>query len=192
MLRPALIALLLATPLASFAQAPTRQPLTEAQVPKAVLTALDATLGGPADSWEKVTLKNKQARVVATLTRLNPSSGVMVTQRVRYTEDGRQTSMTEYQAKAPKTFEEVEPYLGTGGVNPALTEKVKGLFKTGRIVSFERFSFAPGKQDTQVVVHRVRLANAKGEVATVAVDDEGRDVDLWKYPVRKLEGEDLD
>jgi hypothetical protein len=38
----------------------------------------------------------------------------------------------------------------------------------------------------------VRLTNARGEAVTVAVYDAGREVDLSKYPVRKLEGEDLD
>lgn len=64
--------------------------------------------------------------------------------------------------------------------------------KASFTLSFERFSFVPGKRDAQVSVHRVRLTNARGEAVTVAVDDEGREVDLSKYPVRKLEGEDLD
>jgi hypothetical protein len=192
MLRFALFVTVLVCSLPSLAQTPTRQPLTEAQVPRAVKASLDATLGGPADRWERVTLKKNQVRLVATLSRLNPSTGAMVTQRVRYTEDGRQTSTTEYQAKAPATFDDVRVYLGTGEVSPALEEKVKSLFQVGRLISFERFTFVPGAQDRQITVRRVRLTDAKGATQTVTLDEEGRDVDLSRFPNRKLESEDFD
>ncbi len=176
-------------------QTPKSAKIEEAQVPPVVKSSYEESLGYEVLYWEKVSINANQERYVATYASLDPASGQMLTQRVRYNAAGRLTSHTTYcLAKGQKAdSQELKVQLGTGGVEEAVVQRLEQVIRgTANIVSFEKVYFQPGNaQQEYISLYRV-LSKNKKRLTVVYYDQEMKPFDAQAYPVRILEMSDMD
>jgi len=167
--------------------------IKESQVPQAVKEMHDNSIGFPAEEWIKLTV-NDVPRYVAVVQQMDPSSGKTLQNRYRYADNGRRTSSSQYRGNGKgegKDFLSV--YLGTGGVDAAFENKIAKLIQENTLVSFEGFGFSPGNQTDQYLsTHRLVLKDKKGQRVILYFDKDGKEIDMSKYPVRRLEAEEID
>ncbi|MBX2899243.1 MAG: hypothetical protein KF775_06320 [Cyclobacteriaceae bacterium] len=167
------------------------QPLNESEVPTAVKAAYENELGFPVEEWVKLTV-NEAPRYVAVFRMLDPATGKMVPNRYRYTANGKLTSYSKYFGSGAN--EESNFYLDIlGDVEASFQSKIEKLLREKTLQSFETFYFVPGNQtNLSTITHRLVLKDKKGKQQIIYFDRQGTEVDITKYPVRKIEAEELD
>ncbi|MDX2303215.1 MAG: hypothetical protein NW226_10465 [Microscillaceae bacterium] len=174
-------------------QASKSQKVEEGQVPEVIKTNFQEQWGFPVDYWAKMTLSNAQSRYVAVFTAMDQSSGKTLERRIRYTEDGRQTSSTQYLGNGEgEEADFLKVYLGTGGVSDAVYEKFEKLLKENTLIRMESFTFFPGNQtEESIQVFRFLFKDKKGQKAAY-FDRDMNKFEMSRYPVRFEEAAEMD
>jgi len=169
-----------------------KEEISESQVPQVVKENHDNNIGFPVDKWFKLIINN-QPRYVAVVSQMNPSSGKTLKHHYRYNAAGKATSHTEYRGNGKGEANDFFIiYLGTSGDNPALENKLMKIQKENDLFSFEGFSFVPGNSEEFITTHRVVFEDKSGKRTIVYFDQQGKEVDMNKYPIRLLEATEAD
>jgi hypothetical protein len=170
------------------------QKIDESLVPKAVAESFNNNIGFPVESWIKLTLSNGQVRYVAVVQQMDQTSGKTLQNRYRYNESGRLTSFSQYRGDGKGESKDfLVIYLGSGGVSDALLNNFKKITQNNTLISFEGFTFSPGNKTEEFIsTHRIVYKDKKGQKVVTFLDSEGKEIDMTKYPIRRLEAEELD
>lgn len=168
-------------------------PIKESEVPEGVKQAFNDALGYPVEEWIKFSV-NESSRYVAVFKLLDPSTGKIIQNRYRYTNTGWLTSFSQYRGNGRGVNDFLQDYLGEvyEGTFKAKLDKV---LKENTLISFEAFYFVPGNQNQEhpgVYTNRFVVMDKKGKRFAIYYDYKGVEVDITKYPVRRIEAEELD
>ena len=168
------------------------QKVKDTQLPKAVKEAYENSMGFPVSEWVKLII-NTMPRYVSVFQQMNPSSGKTLTSRFRYDEKGKLTSRTEYRGDGKGEEKDFFYDYLSGDAGDGFENKIAKLLQDNTLISYEGFSFVPANQpDKEFATHRFVLKDQKGQRVILYFDTDGKEIDMSKYPVRKVEAEEMD